>query len=367
MSSESLLLLDKPAYEVLSYRWGDPAHRASVTVDNAETFVTPNLHAALIRLRRQDQKRTIWINQLCIDQSNIEERISQVHLMRDIYSNCTKCVIWLDEIDPEVVPRADAESIVDVLSWMAKGSLPTPPCIASASAFQGPIKALGSIGVDKRPWWCRIWTVKEAILPAKKLLVWGPLSITWELLTLCTHAWLSAGTPNPAIAQLRNLVSRGASEVWSDACKVFDLLFCNVPWINTARGRREPPLKPAMKWRWRKAAEPNDNVFGLLGLSSPGVKLGCTAQCDYDTPTVEPFCAFTLDLVLEEGLLILSVEPRAWETNGTKGIARWAHDMDCEMSHRVDQFYRCWGYSSYDACAGRELDQSALRKEVDTG
>lgn len=129
--------LDKPLYEVLSYRWGDPTHRTSVTVDNSELLITLNLHAALIRIRRQEGKRTIWIDQLCIDQSNIEERIAQVHLMREIYSSCTQCLIWVDEIS-NTITRADAESIIDVLSWMGDQTLPTPPCLASSSAFHGP-------------------------------------------------------------------------------------------------------------------------------------------------------------------------------------------------------------------------------------
>lgn len=99
-------LLDKPAYEVLSFRWGDPAHRTCVTVDNSELLVTLNLHAALIRLRRQEEKRTIWIDQLCIDQSNIEERIAQVHLMRDIYSSCTQCLGHLGRRDQPHHPKS---------------------------------------------------------------------------------------------------------------------------------------------------------------------------------------------------------------------------------------------------------------------
>lgn len=145
-------------------------------------------------------------------------------------------------------------------------------------------------------------------------------------------------------------------------------LFCNVLWVNIAHEQRESPVMSALKWRGRKAAEPNDNVFGLLGLLPTGMELAHTGVCGYDTPTVELFSAFTLDLILyDEGLLLLAVEPRAPAEKGTKGLARWAYDMDCEIPHLVDQFYRYWGWSSYDACAGRDLDKEALRSENPAG
>ncbi|TVY12667.1 Heterokaryon incompatibility protein 6, OR allele [Lachnellula arida] len=80
-------------YEALSYCWGNPAHTAKIAVDNAgELGVTDNLHAALRRLRFPDQVRVLWIDALCIDQSNLKERSAQVQRMGDIYR--TQYAYW---------------------------------------------------------------------------------------------------------------------------------------------------------------------------------------------------------------------------------------------------------------------------------
>lgn len=132
------------------------------------------------------KKRTKWTDQLSINQDDIEERIVQVRLMGDIYSNCSQCIIWMEEINSNLL-RADVESIVEVLGWMADRSLAVPSCLASCSSFHGPTKALESIGVGKHPWWSRIWTVQEAVLPSKKTLLWGSIQIPWETVTRAAH------------------------------------------------------------------------------------------------------------------------------------------------------------------------------------
>ncbi|TVY92029.1 Heterokaryon incompatibility protein 6,OR allele [Lachnellula willkommii] len=85
-------------YEALSYYWGNPAHTAKIAVDNAgELGVTDNLHAALRLLSFPDQVRALWIDALCIDQSNPKERSAQVRRMGDIYRTAVCVLVWLGE------------------------------------------------------------------------------------------------------------------------------------------------------------------------------------------------------------------------------------------------------------------------------
>ncbi len=59
--------------------------------------VTPNLAAALNRLRRADSPRSFWIDALCINQEVLPERTQQVALMGDIYTFASQAIIWLGE------------------------------------------------------------------------------------------------------------------------------------------------------------------------------------------------------------------------------------------------------------------------------
>ncbi|KAE8451708.1 hypothetical protein EG329_003165 [Mollisiaceae sp. DMI_Dod_QoI] len=67
------------SYEALSYVWGDPQDRLSyLHLNGALITVGYNLSQALIHLRRPDVPRVLWVDALCIDQNNIEERGHQV-------------------------------------------------------------------------------------------------------------------------------------------------------------------------------------------------------------------------------------------------------------------------------------------------
>src|SRR2546423_4132352 len=88
----------RPRYEALSYTWGDPSDTRPIILDGCEVRVTVNLESALRRLRQPDTNRVLWADALCIDQSDLEERNHQLVLMRDIFQNCDKAVIWLGEV-----------------------------------------------------------------------------------------------------------------------------------------------------------------------------------------------------------------------------------------------------------------------------
>jgi len=97
-------------YGCLSYCWGDTAHTSGIQLVHcfddedqelgysvADFQVTTNLELALRRLRLKDRQFPIWIDALCINQSNIDERTHQVAFMRQIYSGASSVIIWLGE------------------------------------------------------------------------------------------------------------------------------------------------------------------------------------------------------------------------------------------------------------------------------
>jgi Heterokaryon incompatibility protein (HET) len=57
--------------------------------------VTENLYDAIMELRPTSGERTIWIDSICIDQTNDQEKSWQVELMGDIYKQATQVYAWL--------------------------------------------------------------------------------------------------------------------------------------------------------------------------------------------------------------------------------------------------------------------------------
>ena len=94
----------KPSYEALSYVWGHPHEREEPakwvqTKDinlNGELFaVQLNLFDCFQSIRSKTSRRTLWIDAICIDQHDMEEKSSQIQLMGEIYRNSWQTIIWL--------------------------------------------------------------------------------------------------------------------------------------------------------------------------------------------------------------------------------------------------------------------------------
>ena len=135
-----------------------------VDVEGQDFPMTGNLLGALQHLRFQDQERRLWVDALCIDQSAISERNSQVSHMRTIYQNARKVIIWLGEEFKGV------DIAVQSLSEMANNSelhlnpslTPHLKAIDRIAHVRELFEALETFLT--RPWWTRTWTVQEFIL-----------------------------------------------------------------------------------------------------------------------------------------------------------------------------------------------------------
>ena len=85
-------------FVALSYVWGDSSVKREIYVDKRSVFVTENLEAALRQLRnysRIQEGFRIWIDALCINQADPDERAAQVLRMKDIYTKAWRVVVWL--------------------------------------------------------------------------------------------------------------------------------------------------------------------------------------------------------------------------------------------------------------------------------
>ncbi|KAK3656445.1 hypothetical protein LTR22_009718 [Elasticomyces elasticus] len=110
----SLLHEPYPRFETVSYVWGDPHQKITIEVDGIATPVGASAERVLRRFRLVDTDRTAWIDALCINQTDLEERSLQVALMADIYSKATHNLIWLGEVDGfSAQARVTIDAIVD--------------------------------------------------------------------------------------------------------------------------------------------------------------------------------------------------------------------------------------------------------------
>lgn len=85
-------LTEAPLFTALSYTWGAPSPTFDIVVNRGKLKVRENLFMFLKAYHSRDY---IWIDQICIDQSNVLERNHQVSMMASIYSQCFSVIVWL--------------------------------------------------------------------------------------------------------------------------------------------------------------------------------------------------------------------------------------------------------------------------------
>jgi hypothetical protein len=66
------------SYEALSWAWGDLRYKKELRIGNSTLHIPANLEPALQQLRHEKRSLDLWIDALCINQSDIQERSEQV-------------------------------------------------------------------------------------------------------------------------------------------------------------------------------------------------------------------------------------------------------------------------------------------------
>ncbi|KAF3000693.1 hypothetical protein E8E13_002202 [Curvularia kusanoi] len=182
-------------FEALSYVWGDEHAKRTVQISGYSVEVTRMLYTAFEHLRYPLEKRTLWIDQVCIDQTNDDEKSHQVSLMRTIYKKCSQCVVWLGGIPSDKgFSKLDAEVAMAFIHTMAYGRYDLSEVdpkirtfLANDVSGKKARKAFEALIMGGNPWWSRVWTLQEASLPAEATLHWGPLCVPLETVELAAR------------------------------------------------------------------------------------------------------------------------------------------------------------------------------------
>jgi hypothetical protein len=159
-------LAQQPTYEALSYTWGDPSDRRYIKLNDQCFAVTASLWTALLYLRSCSEVRSVWIDALSINQSDLIERNFMVSQMHVIYNMAQKTIAWLGEATEksnEAIRFFNQRSVdgapfcpmldLNVLHSRASNKEPIPE--TEIKIWEALADFFG------RAWWTRAWIVQE--------------------------------------------------------------------------------------------------------------------------------------------------------------------------------------------------------------
>ncbi|KAG5749661.1 hypothetical protein H9Q72_000593 [Fusarium xylarioides] len=93
--------IEDGTYSALSYVWGDASDQEYILVNRVLFRIRRNLYQALMQLRSNGVIGWLWIDSLCIQQKNLDEKSYQVGSMRSIFSSASQVYSWLGEGTPD--------------------------------------------------------------------------------------------------------------------------------------------------------------------------------------------------------------------------------------------------------------------------
>ncbi|KAI1772249.1 HET-domain-containing protein [Hypoxylon cercidicola] len=351
---------DKVEYQALSYVWGEITEDKSIVLEGCRVKVTDNLFSSLHTIRSSTQSTTLWVDALCINQEDAVEKKEQVHMMRRVYAQCTNCFIHLGKVNASETGASEDESLgvaqaaLDAIHVVADPSpystLPSSLKTPAAQARAGKASQF----VQEAPWWSRIWTIQEGIAPPRHTLLWGPLSMPWEVFVKFYGNAMDLRWPDHLGLNFFVFFPHGSANILSAS---FTALGMASAWA------KDTPNSLEMLWRfrYRHSTDPRDKVYTIIGLLREGERpLPSVTSFDYELPIATLYKRVTIDLIRNDWGLRPLIGLRG-EQKSVPGLPSWAVDWSLPREGGVSEF---WAHDAFymDFTADRGLPR--LDKDV---
>lgn len=237
-----------PEYTAVSYTWGDEQATHKIFLDGAAFRIRPNLWHCLYNLARFASKENsmisrlhIWVDAICINQANLQERNDQVRKMDETYRDARIVSVWLG-----LVPNSPSTSTLRLPDKTLLSALDVDDLDWRSNALE----------LANRPYWNRFWVIQEMLL--------------------ATDVYLFCGNTAVEITEFKSMLcsETGISEFSHDVQQDQMQRSPALPLIIGRSPDRYPELYDTLQTLLSRHSQadckdPRDRVYALIGLVSP--------------------------------------------------------------------------------------------------
>jgi hypothetical protein len=248
-SLETFKIGDCPRFTALSYTWGTDDPRHAITVNLRRFLVRDSLWEALHQLSQLEHHgKYFWIDAICINQADLEERGHQVNMMRDIFSRADKTIAWLGLSD------SNSALVMDAINSRSR-------TLGFRSRDERSIKnAVESI--VQRPYFERMWIIQEVMVSRRIQVLCGSQTCSWDKMAsfILNNDWAyGLAIPSTTDALLSQRIDLPMERRRRDGVSLHTLID---------------------KFHDGECSDPKDKVYALLGMVTYPQR-GLTLKADY--------------------------------------------------------------------------------------
>ncbi|ATY63515.1 HET domain [Cordyceps militaris] len=331
-------ITDEP-YEALSYVWGKTAvlHSTISCVDENQADngggllrIGANLTRALLAYRRVDQPRRLWVDAICIQQDDLDERLSQVRIMGDIFRNATQVLCWLGAFQNPAEDESLALTAIQFLQEFNKDTGSHLGQIQSAiqKRNRGAKDELEVAGDDDQ----RVFEVWRAVKMFFDCEYFHRAWIIQEI-GLARRAWISWGRSDLCIdwAEVARFVlfldDNGASVINELGLQSWVCNHINLVWSNKPDGTPIFDFSEVLHWaRIHLSTDPRDYVYSLLGHPNAVVGGRLLIEPVYTLSTAEVYTNLVVNTIQRTRSLHILAFVDHGEAPNPMGLPTWVPD-----------------------------------------
>lgn len=411
----SVPLAECPPYVTLSYTWADPEPFVDPTTliftkvprcfpikcGRRLILGTRNLRNALRRLRQYENiqksapvdstlgkmaasmalynKNThlYWIDAICIDQDDLQERSAQVLLMSNIYRQCQCTMAWLGEQDAFTRPAVQVLLKV-VGDQIARDSF---VCVGDSTKTEPKFKGIDTLDDAEiealamllaRKWVSRTWILQEVVLSPSVLTLWGEVFFSFDVFvqvgaTLSiSRSGLRLGGRFSEIHKKRRLGTTPTNIQQRILAANSTLGMIHSSRLRLRHNRKPSFMDAVLLGRGSESTDPRDKIYGILGIAVEFEPSGQVVyKPDYGRSVAEVYTTATAFVIRSRGDLACLTLVCDSSLKNIKGLPSWCPDYSASVPALRDfsDITRTWqlGLSWSDALIPEVLETSILR------
>ncbi|ORX92548.1 heterokaryon incompatibility protein-domain-containing protein [Clohesyomyces aquaticus] len=266
-------LQDNPSYTAASYMWGVENATRDIILDGEPFVIRENLWLFLLEFRAKNMfpdsetqgcKDTLWIDAICINQGNIEERNQQVAMMGEIYSQAEEVAVWLGlSADHSPLAMQSFSSRRTREEW-------------------NPEEGQAMLSLFHRTYWKRVWIVQEFVLAQRLTIYCGTSNVSGRDL-------VSVVRTTEAILKRKPLIGNPppfAQEMWESPAA--DVVRRRVFWQKSSRAEKGLDFSLLLgNLMHMQASDVRDRVYALLSLGRKDELHRMLLSVDYSKSPME--------------------------------------------------------------------------------